>query len=79
MLVVWDRAVYGMGMGEGEDKGEGYRMLAGRFDTIASVVDRVKRIMVAYRQIEFEGLSNVWEPVLVSHLAVDDFIDIIQD
>lgn len=45
-----------------------FEILASRFDTIAFIIERIKRIMIAYNLIEFESLKLNWQPIIISHL-----------
>ena len=52
---------------------------ASRFQTVSAIVERVKKIMIGYRLIEYESLGLKWESVLVSHMQVDKFVELVQN
>ena len=55
------------------------KILVSKFDTIAKVVERVQRLMIAYEMINFEGLRKKWEIIKLSKIDVEDLVDLIQD
>lgn len=54
-------------------------ILVSKFDTLAKVIERVKRLMVAYEMINFEGLNKKWDIIKVTKVDVEDLVDLIQD
>lgn len=69
-MIVQDRHLFGFQI---------FEILVSRFDTIAFIIERMKRIMITYTLMEFESLKCDWQPILISQLPPEEFIDIIQD